>query len=75
MNFKPSTDFLFSRPTFWVGVGSAFNMWGNYFAYNASKSAQEADRRAIACDIAVVKEAFMKAKVEAIIEAEKRLNA
>jgi hypothetical protein len=49
-----TSDFLFARNSFWVGAGSAFDIWGDYFLYNGSRSGNEADARAIASDWRVV---------------------
>ena len=32
-----STTFLLPKNNFWVGLGSVFNIFGKYFAYNYSK--------------------------------------
>jgi hypothetical protein len=44
------TDFLVSTPTFWIGMGSVFNIAGCYFDFNYSRSSEEADRKALECD-------------------------
>ena len=55
MNSKDyRSDFLFSNPNFWVGMGSVLNVAGDYFAYNSSKSGLTADFRAIEADWGVV---------------------
>ena len=46
INKKYTSDFLLPKKSFSVGVGSVFNLFGNYFKYNTSKSGVEADRRA-----------------------------
>jgi hypothetical protein len=51
---KHRTDFLFSRTGFLTGAGSVFNLAGNYYEFNSAESAEEADRRALAADWAVV---------------------
>jgi hypothetical protein len=51
---RNKTDFLFSNPTFVGGIGSAFNIGGNYYKFNGSRSGREADARAIASDWAVI---------------------
>ena len=56
MNPKARTDFLFSKPSFWVGFGSAMNLCGGYFAFNWTQTPQEADARALRNDWAVVGE-------------------
>lgn len=56
MEFKPRTDYLFSKTGFMIGLGSVINLAGNYYLYNGSKTADEADRRALANDWAMVAE-------------------
>ena len=52
------TDFLFSSPSFWNGVGSVFNIRGNYYLFNYSPSGKEADLRALESDWGMVKQDF-----------------
>jgi hypothetical protein len=52
--YKISTGFLFSRPSFLSGAGSVINLRGNYFKYNVSKTARKADRIAFENDFRVV---------------------
>ena len=47
------TDFLFSTPSFWEGVGSSVAIAGNYYGFNRSRTPNEADYRAIFSDFAV----------------------
>jgi hypothetical protein len=49
-----TSDFLFARNGILVGAGSTFDLWGNYFSYNESRTGNEADARAIASDWRVV---------------------
>ena len=44
------TDQLFPRTSFIIGVGSVFNIVGNYYEFNGSESEAEADCRAIESD-------------------------
>jgi hypothetical protein len=44
------TDFLFARPSFWSGVGRLLDLWGKFDDYNVSRSAEEADMRALYSD-------------------------
>jgi hypothetical protein len=44
------TGFLFSDPSLIKGMGTIFNIWGNYYGYNYSNTPQEADQWAIASD-------------------------
>ena len=48
------TTFLFSDPSFVKGMGTVFNVWGNYYTFNYSSSEEEADARAIASDWTMV---------------------
>jgi len=55
---RVTSDFLFSTGDFVVGIGSVFNVFGNYFAFNYSKTPQDADRRALSTDGELVKRDF-----------------
>lgn len=48
------TDFLFPTPSFLIGAGSIFNIAGNYFDFNNSKSDKEADAQAISSDWSLI---------------------
>jgi hypothetical protein len=48
------TDFLFPKTSFFIGAGSAFNLPGNFYEFNHSKSGLAADHKAIDCDWIVV---------------------
>ena len=48
------TDFLVPASSFLVGVGSLLNFSGVYFDYNQSRTPDEADRRALSNDWAMV---------------------
>jgi len=50
---KYKTDFLTAN-SFLIGMGSVFNIAGNYFKYNSSKTEEEADGLAIANDWHIV---------------------
>jgi hypothetical protein len=50
---KYRTDFLFPRSDFFIGMGSVFNMYGNYFKFNYSLTEEEADSKAIEYDWAI----------------------
>lgn len=56
------TDFLLPKNNFFVGLGSVLNIAGSYFDYNYSKSAAEADRKALVSDWANVGDDFKSAK-------------
>jgi hypothetical protein len=56
-----TSDFLFAKNSFWIGAGSAFDLWGDYFLYNRSRNGNEADARAIASDWLVVGKDIRKA--------------
>ena len=51
---KYRSDFLFSTPSFLIGMGSVLNIAGNYFNFNYASSSNEADLKAIQADWAVV---------------------
>lgn len=51
---KYKTSFLYKKHNTIVGAGSIFNIAGNYFEYNYSKSGFEADKKAIENDWGVV---------------------
>lgn len=53
---KFRTDFLFSTPNFLTGAGTAMNLGGNYYEFNVSESAFEADRLALKNDWNVIGE-------------------
>ncbi len=44
------TNILFHRPSFIDGIGSIFNLAGNYFEFNYYGSSEDADRKAIESD-------------------------
>ena len=48
------TGFLFSTPTFLMGIGTVISLSGQNYSYNASESGQEADCIAINNDFAMV---------------------
>jgi hypothetical protein len=48
------TNILFHRPSFIDGIGSIFDIAGNYYKFNDQKSGEEADRKAIESDWGVV---------------------
>nr|WP_322622984.1 hypothetical protein [uncultured Flavobacterium sp.] len=47
---KLNTDFLFPKMSFVIGLGSVLNLAGNYFEFNTSKTAEEADFKALKSD-------------------------
>ncbi len=51
---KNVTDYLFVTPNFLTGVGSILNLGGNYFEYNQSLTANDADVMAIENDFWVI---------------------
>ena len=51
---KYKTTFLFRRTSFLIGCGSVFNVSGNYFVFNYSKSGLQADAKAIENDWDVI---------------------
>lgn len=48
------TDFLFPKSSFITGMGSIFDLTGNYYTFNTSKTASEADFTAIRSDWGMV---------------------
>ncbi len=44
------SDFLFPESNFLIGVGSLGNVRGNYYDFNFSESAEDADYKAILSD-------------------------
>jgi hypothetical protein len=61
---KYNTTFLFKRRNRLVGAGSIFNIAGNYFKYNYTKTGEERDRLAIANDWGVIGDDLKKAMDE-----------
>lgn len=64
LQLKPKqvrTSALLPKKGFLVGMGSVFNMSGRYYSYNTSKTAEEADTRAIRNDWNMVGNEFRKA--------------
>jgi hypothetical protein len=55
------TDFLFSSPSFFIGMGTVLNIGGNYYAFNCSSSEEEADRKALASDWEMIGKDFRNA--------------
>lgn len=58
------TDFLFPTPSFLIGMGSVFNIAGNYYKFNYSNSNKEADSKAIFSDWKIVGQDLKKAEKE-----------
>ncbi|MCL2390793.1 MAG: hypothetical protein FWD54_07235 [Endomicrobia bacterium] len=54
MTKKYRTDFLFNDNNFLIGMGSAFNLCGNFFDYNESEDGSKADAKAIENDWGVI---------------------
>jgi len=44
------TGFLFASPSFFSGIARLFDLFGQFDAYNASPTSEEADARAIYSD-------------------------
>lgn len=55
------TDFLFSKTSFFIGASSAFNLPGNFYDFNYSKTGLAADHSAIQCDWKLVGDDFSSA--------------
>lgn len=60
--FSSKTDFLFPSPSFLNGMGSIFNIAGNYFEYNTSETDLQADLRALKSDWYTIGKDFEIAK-------------
>lgn len=56
------TDFLLPKNDFLVGLGSVLNIAGSYFDYNYSKSAVDADKKALISDWMNVGDDFKSSK-------------
>lgn len=50
MNRRKGTCSLLPRNNFMIGLGSIMNLRGSYFGYSYSKTAQEADEKALRSD-------------------------
>lgn len=61
---KYRTDYLFTTPSFLIGMGSVLNISGKYFMFNYSPSGQEADARAIESDWGVIGDDITSALLE-----------
>jgi hypothetical protein len=48
------TNILYPRVSFVDGIGSVFNIAGNFYKFNYSKSNEEADRKALENDWGVI---------------------
>ena len=59
-----NTDFLFSTPTYLSGAANIFNIGGNFYDYNSSKTEVEADCKAIRNDFKMVGIDLEKATLE-----------
>jgi hypothetical protein len=55
------SDLLFPRTNFITGMGSIFNIAGNYYGFNRSATSNEADKKAIESDWGVVGKDIEKA--------------
>lgn len=61
MGLNSNSDFLFSNPNFWMGMGTAVNLAGNFYAFNVSPTSDIADLRAMKADFAAVGEDLLEA--------------
>ncbi len=48
------TDFLFSKMSFFIGMGSILSLFYSYYEFNCSGSSSEADRTALESDFGTV---------------------
>jgi len=53
-SYKFKSDFLFPTSSFVTGMGTAFNLAGNYFIYNESETPMDADLNALRSDWGVI---------------------
>jgi hypothetical protein len=61
------TDFLVAQSKLLTGVGSCLNVFGNYYTYNTSETAEKADRNALAMDwrmVGLMLEALERRRVD-----------
>lgn len=58
------TFFLGARPSFWEGAARVLDLMGTLNEYNGSRTAEEADARALAADWEVLGEDFRRCLVE-----------
>ncbi len=68
MNNRPQTDFLVSSGSLIAGMGTVFNLSGEYFEYNVSSSESEADNNAIAKDWEMVGNDLRKAISDEMVQ-------
>lgn len=57
------SDFLFSDTDFVTGMGTAVNIWGNFYEFAVSESEQRADAKALRADWGCVGRDIKKALV------------
>lgn len=48
------TDYLFSKNSFLIGMGSILNIFSSYYAFNSSRTEKQADSIAIESDFGVI---------------------
>jgi len=60
-SYKIKSDFLFPASSFIAGMGSAFNLAGNYYVYNESETPLDADLNALRSDWGIVGEELSNA--------------
>ena len=71
-DFGCRTDFLFSTPSFLSGVGSAINLFGDFYRFNGSENGETADRIAIECDFRMIGQDLRNA-VDMIVQEKTKL--
>ena len=54
------TDFLFSKGSFFTGMGNVFNIAGRYHNFNTSASDQEANKKALRSNWKIVGQTMRK---------------
>lgn len=55
------TDFLFSKSSFLLGMGSLMGVFSDYYTFNTSESEFEADNKALSSDFGTVGQDMYKA--------------
>ena len=74
-DYRDMTDFLFARPSVLEGIGRNIDLFGVLNQYNDAPSEQDADKRALSADWAVVYKDLYKAFYDTIWQLETKKNA
>lgn len=54
------SDFLLPKKSFLSGIGSVFNLFGDFYTFDVSKSEDEADRKALLNDLRMINQDYLK---------------